>query len=109
MSLHRYIELPVPRDCYPEDTIYPMDDNTLLNYDTEKFQQARSELVGILETARKGHIEVCTPLLGVYDPDINETSNELGVSMLQSFNSVIGNFIDTVNNVNQQRQQRMME
>lgn len=86
-----------------------MDDTTLLNYDREKFQQARTELMGILETARKGHVEVCTPLLGVYDPDINETSNELGVSMLQSFNSVIGNFIDAVNNVTQQRQERMTE
>ncbi|KAA0710334.1 Leucine-rich repeat-containing protein 14B [Triplophysa tibetana] len=105
----RYIELPVPRDCYPENVTYPMDDTTLLNYDREKFQQARTELMGILETARKGHVEVCTPLLGVYDPDINETSNELGVSMLQSFNSVIGNFIDAVNNVTQQRQDRMTE
>ncbi|XP_055075982.1 leucine-rich repeat-containing protein 14B [Misgurnus anguillicaudatus] len=105
----RYVELPVPRDCYPDDATYPMDDCTLLNYDREEFQQVRSELVGILETARKGHVEVCTPLSGVYDPDINETSNELGVSMLQSFNSVIGNFIDAVNSVTQDRQQRMMD
>ncbi|KAG1946873.1 leucine-rich repeat-containing protein 14B [Pimephales promelas] len=105
----RYIELPVPRDCYPEGATYPLDDGTLTNYDREKFQLARTELVGILEREGKRHIEVCTPLFGAYDPDINETSNELGVSMLRSVNSVVGNFIDTVNSVNQQREQRMME
>ncbi|XP_051949291.1 leucine-rich repeat-containing protein 14B-like [Xyrauchen texanus] len=105
----RYVELPVPRDCYSENATYPLDDRTLLNYDREMFQQARTELVGILERVGKGNVEVCTPLLGAYDPDINETSNELGVSMLHSFNSVIGNFIDTVNSVNQRREQRMME
>ncbi|KAI2652891.1 Leucine-rich repeat-containing protein 14B [Labeo rohita] len=105
----RYIELPVPRDCYPEGVTYPLDDKTLVNYDRDKFQQARTELVGILDREGKGHIEVCTPLFGAYDPDINETSNELGVSMLHSFNSVIGNFIDTVNSVTQRREQRMME
>ncbi len=105
----RYVELPVPRDCYPEGVTYPLDDTTLINYDTEKFQQAKSELVGILAREGKGHIEVCTPLIGAYDPDINETSNELGVSMLHSFNSVIGNFIDTVNSVTQRRDQGMME
>ncbi|XP_043073598.1 LOW QUALITY PROTEIN: leucine-rich repeat-containing protein 14B [Puntigrus tetrazona] len=105
----RYVELPVPRDCYPEGVTYPLDDRTLINYDTEKFQQARTELVGILEREGKGHIDVCTPLFGAFDPDINETSNELGVSMLHSFNSVIGNFIDTVNSVTQRREQRMKE
>ncbi len=38
----RYVELPVPRDCYPEGVTYPLDDRTLINYDTEKFQQART-------------------------------------------------------------------
>ncbi|MCI4392107.1 hypothetical protein PGIGA_G00142200 [Pangasianodon gigas] len=105
----RYIELPVPRDCYSEDATYPLDDSTLLSYDREKFHQARSELVAILERAGKGHIEVCTPLLGVYDPDIHETSNELGVSMLHSFNTVIGNFIQTVTSVSERREHSLTE
>ncbi|XP_053468234.1 leucine-rich repeat-containing protein 14B [Ictalurus furcatus] len=105
----RYIELPVPRDCYSEDVTYPLDDSTLLSYDQEKFHQARSELVGILEQVGKGHIEICTPLLGVYDPDIHETSNELGVSMLRSFNTVIGNFIHTVTSVNERREHSLNE
>lgn len=105
----RYIELPVPRDCYSEDVTYPLDDSTLLSYDQEKFHQARSELVAILERAEKGHIEVCSPLLGVYDPDIHETRNELGVSMLHSFNAVIGNFIDTVTSVTERREHSLSE
>ncbi|KAF7691169.1 leucine-rich repeat-containing protein 14B [Silurus meridionalis] len=105
----RYIELPVPRDCYSEDATYPLDDSTLLNYDREKFNQARSELVAILEHAGKGHVEVCTPLLGVYDPDIHETSNELGVSLVRSFNTVIGNFLHTVTSVNERREHSLHE
>ncbi|XP_076865120.1 leucine-rich repeat-containing protein 14B [Brachyhypopomus gauderio] len=105
----RYVELPVPRDCYPEDATYPLDDSTLLNYDQDKFHQARAELVSILERVGEGHIEVCTPLFGAYDPDIHETSNELGVSMLHSFNNVIGSFIDTVKNVSERREQSMKE
>ncbi|XP_053349069.1 leucine-rich repeat-containing protein 14B [Clarias gariepinus] len=105
----RYIELPVPRDCYSEDVTYPLDDSTLLSYDQVKFDQARSELVAILERAGKEQIEVCTPLLGVYDPDIHETSNELGISMLQSFNTVVGNFIHTVTSVNERREHSLNE
>ncbi|XP_026867450.2 leucine-rich repeat-containing protein 14B [Electrophorus electricus] len=103
----RYIELPVPRDCYSEDATYPLDDSTLISYDRAKFHQARVELVSILERAGEGHLEVCTPLFGSYDPDIHETSNELGVSMLHSFNSIIGTFIDTVKSVSERREQSM--
>uniref|UniRef100_A0A8C7H5M9 Leucine rich repeat containing 14B n=1 Tax=Oncorhynchus kisutch TaxID=8019 RepID=A0A8C7H5M9_ONCKI len=42
------------------------------------------------------YLELPLPLLGAYDADINETSKELGVSMVKSFNSIIGNFIDTI-------------
>ncbi|TRY83220.1 hypothetical protein DNTS_032499 [Danionella cerebrum] len=105
----RYVELPVPRDCYPEGISYPLDDNVLMNYDQEQFQQIRTELVNILNREGRAQVEVCTPLLGVYDPDINETSNELGVSMLSNFNTVIGSFISTVSSVSQRREQSMMD
>ncbi|XP_062384948.1 leucine-rich repeat-containing protein 14B [Sardina pilchardus] len=106
----RYIELPVPRDCYSENVTYPLDDGALLQYDREKFREARAELVGILEQAGKGHVEVCSPLLGVYDADINETSNELGVFMVNSFKDVVGNFIGTVQDeVDARRERRMTE
>lgn len=101
----KYIELPVPRDCYPEDVTYPLDDAVLLGYDKDLFQEVRAQLMGILDGAGRGSVEVCTPLMGAYDPDITETSNELGVSILKSFNSVVGSFIGTVTDVNKRRSQ----
>ncbi|KAK6324084.1 hypothetical protein J4Q44_G00064230 [Coregonus suidteri] len=99
----RYVELPVPRDCYPEDVTYPLDETVLLQYDREMFQVVRGQLMGILQGVGRGNVEVVTPLLGAYDADINETSNELGVSMVKSFNSIIGNFIDTIKIVDNRR------
>ena len=99
----RYIELPVPRECYSEDVTYPLDDSTLLCYNRDLFQEIRSQLLGILAAAGRGKVEVCSPITGAYDPDINETSNELGMSMLKSFNNIIGNFINTINDVDNRR------
>ncbi|XP_069552761.1 leucine-rich repeat-containing protein 14B isoform X1 [Brachyistius frenatus] len=101
----RYIEVPVPRECYSEDVTYPLDDSVLLCYNRELFHETSSQLTGILEGAGRGSVEVCTPLMGAYDPDINETSNELGVSMLKSFNTVIENFIGTITDVDNRRSQ----
>lgn len=101
----RYIEAPVPRECYADDVTYPLDDSVLLRYNTELFQEIRIQLMAILERADRDGVEVCTPIMGAYDPDINETSNELGVSMLKSFNAVIGTFIGTITDVNNRRSQ----
>lgn len=101
----RYIEVPVPRECYSEDITYPLDESVLLRYNRDLFQQVRDQLIGILEGAGRGSVEVCTPLMGAYDPEINETSNELGVTMLKSFNSVLGNFIGTITDVDNRRSQ----
>uniref|UniRef100_A0A672YH96 Leucine-rich repeat-containing protein 14B n=2 Tax=Sphaeramia orbicularis TaxID=375764 RepID=A0A672YH96_9TELE len=102
----KYIEVPVPRECYPEEVTYPLDDSALLQYNKDLFQEIRDQLMGILAGAGKGSVEVCTPLMGAYDPDINETSNELGVCMLTSFNSVIGTFIGTISEVDSRRSQK---
>ncbi|XP_057684169.1 leucine-rich repeat-containing protein 14B [Corythoichthys intestinalis] len=99
----RYVELPVPRECYPEDAAYPLDDSALVRYDVALFHEVREQLLGILAGAGRADVEVCTPLMGAYDPDIQETNNELGVSMLKSFNSVMGNFIDTITEVSERR------
>ncbi|XP_041868340.1 leucine-rich repeat-containing protein 14B [Melanotaenia boesemani] len=101
----RYIEVPVPRECYSEDVTYPLDDSVLQHYNKDLFQEIRRQLLGILQEAGRGSVEVCTPLMGSYDPDINETSNELGVSMLKSFNNIIGNFIGTITDVDNRRSQ----
>ncbi|XP_068189130.1 leucine-rich repeat-containing protein 14B [Antennarius striatus] len=100
-----YIEVPVPRNCYCEDVTYPLDDSVLLQYNRELFQDVRDHLKRILDAAGRQSVEVCTPLMGAYDPDINETSNELGVSMLTSFNNVVGSFIGTISDVNNRRSQ----
>lgn len=105
----KYVEMPVPRECYSEDVTYPLDDSVLLCYDKELFQELRCQLSGILEVAGRGSVEVCTPLMGAFDPDINETSNELGVSILKNFNNVIGNFIGTIKDVNSRRSQAQDE
>lgn len=101
----KYIEIPVPRECYSEDVTYPLVDSDLLLYNKELFQEVRGQLMSILEGAGRCSVEVCTPLMGAYDPDINETSNELGVSMLKSFNNVIGNFIGSITEVDNRRSQ----
>ncbi|XP_059205294.1 leucine-rich repeat-containing protein 14B [Centropristis striata] len=101
----KYIEVPVPRECYSEDVTYPLSDSDLLLYNKELFQEVRGQLKGILERAGRGSVEVHTPLMGAYDPDINETSNELGVCMLKSFNVVVGNFIDCITDVDSKRSQ----
>ncbi|XP_042363133.1 leucine-rich repeat-containing protein 14B [Plectropomus leopardus] len=105
----KYIEVPVPRECYSEDVTYPLCDSDLLQYNRELFQEVRGQLMGILEGAGRGSVEVCTPVMGAYDPDINETSNELGVSILKSFNSVIGNFIGSITEVDNRRSQAQKE
>ncbi|KAM8883272.1 leucine-rich repeat-containing protein 14B [Synchiropus picturatus] len=99
----RYIEVPVPRDCYPEDVTYPLEDSVLLQYDKEKFEEVRGQLMGMLATAGREDVEICSPVMGAYDPDINETCNELSVSMLTSFNTVIGNFIGKISDVDARR------
>lgn len=101
----KHVEVPVPPECYSEDVTYPPEDSVLLQYNRELFEEVREQLKGILEGAGRGRVEVCTPLTGAYDPDINETSNELGVSMLKAFNSVVGGLIETITDVDNRRSQ----
>lgn len=100
----KYIEIPVPRECYSDDVTYPLGDSVLLQYNKEMFEEVRGQLMGILEGAGR-NVEVCTPLSGVYDPVIDETSNELGMSMLKTFNSIVGCFIETITDVDKRRSQ----
>ncbi|MBN3299293.1 leucine-rich repeat-containing protein 14B [Amia ocellicauda] len=92
----KYIEFPVPRDCYPDNVAYPLDEATLVNYDKRQYEEIRTELLFILFQSNREDIVATTPLFGTYDPDIHETSNELGVFMLQSFRNVLTNFIDSI-------------
>lgn len=99
----KHVEVPVPPECYAEDVAYPPEDSVLLQYNKEMFAEVREQLKGILEGAGRGRVQVSTPLTGAYDPDISETSNELGVSILKAFNSVVGGFIETITDVDNRR------
>lgn len=99
----KHVEVPVPPECYAEDVAYPPEDSVLLQYNKEMFAEVREQLKGILEGAGRGTVQVSTPLTGAYDPDITETSNELGVSILKAFNSIVGGFIETITDVENRR------
>ncbi|KAG2464980.1 leucine-rich repeat-containing protein 14B [Polypterus senegalus] len=92
----KYVEFPVPRDCYSDNVTYPLDDATLGSYDKDQYERMREELMKILYEANREDILASTPLFGSYDPDIQETSNELGVFMLQSFKDALSNFMESL-------------
>nr|XP_006013909.2 PREDICTED: leucine-rich repeat-containing protein 14B-like [Latimeria chalumnae] len=94
----RYIEYPVPRDCYPQDIAYPLDETSLTSYDPNRFEQIKEELYLILLQANRGDIVASTPLFGAYDPDIQETNRELGAFMMQSFKDALSNFMTALQN-----------
>ncbi|XP_001513278.1 leucine-rich repeat-containing protein 14B [Ornithorhynchus anatinus] len=86
------IEFPVPKDCYPDGTSYPLDDSSLPNFDHQKYEEIARELQAILLQANRDDIKASTPLYGSYDPDIHETSNELGSFLLQSLKNALESF-----------------
>ncbi|XP_043921629.1 leucine-rich repeat-containing protein 14B [Protopterus annectens] len=96
----QYVEFPVPRECYPDDVTYPLDETTLSSYDRNKYEDIRAELQLILVHANREDISVSTPLFGSFDPNIHETSYELGVGMLQSFKDALASFVTSLKNVN---------
>uniref|UniRef100_W5MNF5 Leucine-rich repeat-containing protein 14B n=1 Tax=Lepisosteus oculatus TaxID=7918 RepID=W5MNF5_LEPOC len=99
----RYIEFPVPRDCYPDSVAYPLDEASLVRYDKRKYEEIRAELLFILLQANRGDIVASTPLFGTFDPDIHETSSELGVFMLQSFRDALTHFMESISPLAEKR------
>ncbi|XP_030045924.1 leucine-rich repeat-containing protein 14B [Microcaecilia unicolor] len=95
----KYIEFPVPKDCYPLDITYPLEETSLSNFDHEKYEEIREELNLILLHANREDIIASTPLYGCYDPDIQETGNELGAVLVRSFKEVIDNLLTTLQNI----------
>ncbi|XP_078543806.1 leucine-rich repeat-containing protein 14B-like [Lissotriton helveticus] len=94
----KYIEFPVPRDCYPDDVTYPLDETSLTKFDHQRYEEAKEALNLILFNANRNDILTSTPLFGSYDPDIHETSHELGVLLLKSFKDVLDNFSKNLKN-----------
>ncbi|XP_072880755.1 leucine-rich repeat-containing protein 14B-like [Hemitrygon akajei] len=91
------VEVPVPRDCYPASYTYPLLDENLVKYDREKFEEIHHELMAILLQANRSDIVVSTPIFGSFDPNVQETSNEIGVVMLQSFKDALSNILTSFN------------
>ncbi|KAL0628972.1 Leucine-rich repeat-containing protein 14B [Plecturocebus cupreus] len=88
----RCIEFPVPKDCYPEGAAYPQDELTMSKFDQQKYDEIAEELRAVLLRAHREDIQVSTPLFGTFDPDIHETSDELGAFLLQAFKTALENF-----------------
>ncbi|KAK1345245.1 hypothetical protein QTO34_013955 [Cnephaeus nilssonii] len=88
----RWVEFPVPKDCYPEGAAYPQDELAMSKFDQQKYDLIAQDLRGVLLRAGRDDIQVSTPIFGSFDPDIQETSNELGVFLLQAFKTALENF-----------------
>nr|XP_048315209.1 leucine-rich repeat-containing protein 14B [Myodes glareolus] len=88
----RHIEFPVPKDCYPEGTTYPQDELSLSKFDQQKYDMIAEDLRAVLLQANREDIQASTPLYGSFDPDIHETSNELGTFLMQAFKTALENF-----------------
>ncbi|KAG8454486.1 hypothetical protein GDO86_000925 [Hymenochirus boettgeri] len=95
----KYIEFPVPRDCYPHDVSYPLDETTIIKFDHQMYENVKEELLLILLQANRDDILAVTPLFGSYDPAIQETSNELGAYLLSSFKEALVHFTTSLQNL----------
>ncbi|NWU97204.1 LR14B protein, partial [Upupa epops] len=92
LPMLKTVEFPVPRDCYPTDTTYPLDDASLCGYDHQKYQSVAEELRLILVQANREDVRASTPLFGSYDAAVHETNNELGAYLIKSFKETLEKF-----------------
>ncbi|KAM4875865.1 leucine-rich repeat-containing protein 14B [Thomomys bottae] len=88
----RCIEFPVPKECYPEGAAYPQDELAMSKFDQQKYAMIAEELRAVLLHANREDIRTSTPLFGGFDPEVYETSNELGAFLLQAFKTALENF-----------------
>uniref|UniRef100_A0A8C2U6V2 Leucine rich repeat containing 14B n=1 Tax=Coturnix japonica TaxID=93934 RepID=A0A8C2U6V2_COTJA len=56
------VEFPVPKDCYPLDITYPIDDARLCKFDHQKYDSIAEELKFILLQANREDVKASTPL-----------------------------------------------
>uniref|UniRef100_A0A8C5QD66 Leucine-rich repeat-containing protein 14 n=1 Tax=Leptobrachium leishanense TaxID=445787 RepID=A0A8C5QD66_9ANUR len=92
LPLLKYIEFPIPKDCYPSDVVYPLDEISLTKFNNERYLGIKESLRVILMQANREDIVTVTPLFGSYDAAIQETSHELGACLLTSFKDALENF-----------------
>ncbi|XP_003204742.1 leucine-rich repeat-containing protein 14B [Meleagris gallopavo] len=83
------VEFPVPKDCYPIDITYPIDDTSLCRFDHQKYDSIAEELNFILLQANREDVKASTPLFGSYDAAVQETNDELGAYLIKSFKETL--------------------
>ncbi|XP_010157058.1 PREDICTED: leucine-rich repeat-containing protein 14B [Eurypyga helias] len=91
------VEFPVPRDCYPLGITYPIDDASLSRFDYQKYESVAEELDLILLQANRKDVKASTPLFGSYDAAVQETNNELGAYLINSFKETLEKFTASLN------------
>ncbi|XP_015273223.1 PREDICTED: leucine-rich repeat-containing protein 14B [Gekko japonicus] len=96
----KYIEFPVPKDCYPNDITYPIQEADLSKFDHQKYERIAEELHMILLEAKREDIKAATPLFGSYDAAVQETGDELGSVLLQSFREALEGFSMALREIN---------
>ncbi|NWX83224.1 LR14B protein, partial [Nothoprocta pentlandii] len=90
------VEFPVPRDCYPLGTTYPIDDANLCSFDRQKYERVAEELKCILLQGNREGVKASTPLFGSYDAAVEETNNELGTYLMKSFKETLEKFTNSL-------------
>ncbi|OXB54276.1 hypothetical protein ASZ78_013338 [Callipepla squamata] len=83
------VEFPVPKDCYPTDITYPIDDASLCRFDHRKYDSIAEELNFILLQANREDVKASTPIFGSYDAALQETNDELGAYLIKSFKETL--------------------
>ncbi|NXA15236.1 LR14B protein, partial [Sapayoa aenigma] len=97
LPMLKNVEFPVPRDCYPIDITYPIDDASLCRFDHQKYESVAEELNLILLRANREDVRASTPLFGSYDAAVQETNNELGTYLIKSFKETLEKFTTSFN------------
>ncbi|NXJ66249.1 LR14B protein, partial [Rostratula benghalensis] len=97
LPMLKNVEFPVPKDCYPIGVTYPIDDASLCRFDHQKYESVAEELNLILLQANREDVKTSTPLFGSYDAAVQETKNELGAYLINSFKETLEKFTSSLN------------
>ncbi|NXY82789.1 LR14B protein, partial [Alcedo cyanopectus] len=97
LPMLKNVEFPVPRDCYPVNITYPLEDANLCRFDHQKYERVAEELNLILLQANREDMKVSTPLFGSYDAAVQETNSELGAYLIKSFKETLEKFTTSLN------------
>ncbi|KAI5928999.1 Leucine-rich repeat-containing protein 14B [Manis javanica] len=86
-----HVQQLLTQDCYTEGAAYPQDELAMSKFNQQKYDEIARDLHALLLQAGRDDIQACTPVFRSFDPDVQETSNELGMFLLQTFKSALEN------------------